>query len=483
MLWTWALLAIAVTHQNGRASAAQTWPSPQDELEDIMFLNTGYRARGFSVPVTPCGFSDEGPGRHAAAEWLRTAFHDMATGSSFTKVGGLDASIAFELGGNGGENVGKAFRSTLLNLVPFFSKRASMADLIALGVYTSVRACGGPVIPVKTGRKDATKRGPVGVPQPQNQIQTFKDQFERMGFPVEEMIEMVACGHTIGGVHPSNFPQIVAPGSVPDDFAHFDTTVNGFDEKVASEYISDKSIDPLVSRFAAISERDADFRVFVADNNATIRALANPTTFQSRCAAVLQKMIELVPASSALSPDPIVAYDVKPGQLQLTLVDGGERISFGGEIRVRTTTRPESSISSVKLVFKDRDGGNNCGGSCEITTEMKGTASGFDDSFAFYSFSAKIPARTSISSFVVQVAVNGGGTETYDNNGGGFPVTDSVMFLAPQSCLGPANGNTRPLTVTAAVSAHFLIKKANIEMLMQLNRFGMTARPTMSLSA
>ena len=73
-------------------AAAPTWPSPMDELEDIMLLNTGYRARGFAVAVTPCSFSAQVPGRVAAAEWVRTAFHDMATGNVFTGLGGLDAS-------------------------------------------------------------------------------------------------------------------------------------------------------------------------------------------------------------------------------------------------------------------------------------------------------------------------------------------------------------------------------------------------------
>jgi hypothetical protein len=65
----------------------------------------------------------------------------------------------------------------------------------------------------------------------------------------------------------------------------------------------------------------------------------------------------------------------------------------------------------------------------------------------FYSFSANIPAVLSISSFSVIVAESGGLTTTFSNNGGGFPVQDSVIVLLPQSC--STNGN---LQVTAAVS-------------------------------
>src|ERR1700743_353141 len=89
---------VASTLQYG-VSATPTWPASIDDLEDIMFLNTGYRSRGFSVPVTPCSFSAQGAGRVAAAEWIRTAFHDMATGNAVQGIGGLDASLVFETDG------------------------------------------------------------------------------------------------------------------------------------------------------------------------------------------------------------------------------------------------------------------------------------------------------------------------------------------------------------------------------------------------
>ncbi|CRK47619.1 hypothetical protein BN1723_020349, partial [Verticillium longisporum] len=91
---------------------------------------------------------------------------------------------------------------------PYMTKKSSMADLIALGVYISVRACGGPAVPFRAGRRDATTAGPVGVPQPQNAISIFRTQFDRMGFSPQEMIQVTACGHTIGGVHSAEFPDI-----------------------------------------------------------------------------------------------------------------------------------------------------------------------------------------------------------------------------------------------------------------------------------
>lgn len=146
----------------GFGSAQPTWPAAIDELEDVMFLNTGYKNRGFAAHITPCSFSEFGAGRQTAAEWLRIGFHDMATTNVFFEPhGGIDASIAFEL--NDGENVGAGFNTTLVTYGGLYNSRLPVSDLIALGVYASVRGCSGPVVPMRGGRVDATAAGPLGV--------------------------------------------------------------------------------------------------------------------------------------------------------------------------------------------------------------------------------------------------------------------------------------------------------------------------------
>jgi hypothetical protein len=357
-----------------RTLAVPTWPAATDELEDLMFLNSGYKARDFSNAVTTCSFSAQGNGRIAAAEWIRTAFHDMATGSVFTGIGGMDASLMFELGG---DNIGDAFSTTLTTLSPFLSSQSSMADLIALGVYTAVRSCGGPAVSIRGGRKDATKSGPSGVPLPQNSIGTLMNQFLRVGFNTTEMIALTACGHTLGGVHAADFPEIVPSGSVPDDFAHFDSTT-AFDEKVATEYLNGGHTNPLVAGPCVGSSRCSDAHVYGADKNVTITALSDPTTFRSTCATLLNRMTEVVPRGTNLT-DKIVPYDVKPYALQVSLDDGGKTMSFNGELRIRTTNRPVDQILSVTLVYKERNG-SNCEG-CSIRASAVGAASGFDDNF------------------------------------------------------------------------------------------------------
>ncbi|KAL8828895.1 MAG: hypothetical protein Q9191_002326 [Dirinaria sp. TL-2023a] len=385
---TVVILLSAALHHRVAAVSVPTWPAPSDELEDIMFLNTGYRARGFAVAVTPCSFSAQGDGRIAAAEWIRTAFHDMATGNVQTGVGGLDASLVYELGG---DNIGPAFQTTFETFAPFLSTRSSMADIVALGVYTAVRSCKGPVIPIRTGRKDATKAGPSGVPLPQNSLSTFKQKFLRTGFNTTEMIAVTACGHTLGGVHAEDFPAIVPSGTGGSSNPHFDSTVR-FDSQIATEWVDGKTSDPLAVGPSVALGQDSDRKVFGADGNVTMKAMAHPATFASTCVAMLQKMIEVVPSGTALT-DPIVPYEVKPTGLQLTLSNGGTQLLFEGEIRVRTTTRSAGKIAAVDLVYKDRNGGSSCG-SCTIKTTSNGTAAGFDDTFTVWWYLENVKGRS-----------------------------------------------------------------------------------------
>lgn len=92
----------------------------------------------------------------------------------------------------------------------------------------AVADCGGPVIPLRGGRTDATGAGLPGVPEPHQDLQTHTEKFKLQGFNSTEMIEMVACGHTLGGVESVDFPTIVdQPPGLPtgiSESAAFDGT-------------------------------------------------------------------------------------------------------------------------------------------------------------------------------------------------------------------------------------------------------------------
>lgn len=301
----------------------------------------------------------------------------MSTHNRFFGTGGLDGSLQFEL--QNGENTGPGHRTTLEFYGNYLTSRSGIADLIAAGVYASVRSCGGPVVPLRLGRKDATAPGSAGVPQPQNSVSTFRQQFDRMGFSPTEMIQLVACGHTLGSVHSSEFPQIVpaSVGQIP-----FDTSRAGYDNKIATEYVSGTTTNPLAGGAAVGVGRHSDFKVFNSDNNATISTLTDPAVFRTVCQTVLQKMIDVVPPGVTLT-EPIAPYAVKPVDMQLTLNTGGTTFLLTGAIRVRTTELPSSSIKNLVLTWKDRNGGNSCGssGTCSTTSTVQGASTGFDDTF------------------------------------------------------------------------------------------------------
>jgi catalase (peroxidase I) len=75
---------------------------------------------------------------------------------------------------------------------------SSVADIIAMGAVLSVVGCGGPALPFRAGRIDATKAGPETVPEPQQDLDSHIAAFKRLGFNKTEMIGLLACGHALG---------------------------------------------------------------------------------------------------------------------------------------------------------------------------------------------------------------------------------------------------------------------------------------------
>lgn len=375
----------------------------------------------------------------------------MSTGNTFFGIGGLDASLMYEL--NNGENLGPGLNTSLITYADYFSPRSSMSDLIALGASLATRSCGGPVVPVRGGRIDATSAGSPGVPQPQNAISLFINQFSRMGFTQAEMIGLVACGHTLGGVHTTEFPALVPAGTAANNESALDSTPDVFDNKVVTEYLDGTTKNPLVVGPSVALKQNADFVVFNSDKNVTMKTLASPTNFTSTCASLLQRMIDVVPSGVALS-DPILPYAVKPVDLQLTLNSGGATLLLSGSIRVRTTGLAQA-VSSLTLAYKDRSGAS-CA-NCTISATVQASGSGMDDTFDYFPISADIPTASGISSFTVTLEFADGTTKLYDNNGNAYPVSDAVILQRPQSCLlqGPGNLNVSALVLsdlTAPVS-------------------------------
>ncbi|CCF32863.1 WSC domain-containing protein [Colletotrichum higginsianum] len=436
------------------ASVARTeyvWPSPYDEIEDHLSLQSGYLRRGFIDGVINCGFGGNVPGRQNSAEWIRAAFHDMATHDATAGTGGLDASIFFEL--DRPENIGAAFNNTFGFFSSFYSVRASASDLLAMSVLVASFSCGGNKMPFRAGRIDAHEAGPAGVPEPQTDLKTTQDAFTKAGFNTSDMIAMVACGHTLGGVHSVDFPEIVGVEADPnnDTIAHFDVEFSRFDHGVVTEYLDDTTKNPLVA--GTNDTLNSDKRIFSADGNKTMQAMADPAAFQATCADIFTRMIDTVPATVKLT-EPIVATDIKPYIGGLFLKDDGN-ISFTGQIRIRTSadTGRDPSDLSVQLTYADRNGNGSNAITTRKATFQGGSASGlWRESFHFWEFDGTISPDVGISKFYIHVTkTSTNETVTYDNAGNGYPMSDVVLYQKSQSCLGDPVDGKLALTVKALV--------------------------------
>ncbi|KAJ7062950.1 heme peroxidase [Mycena amicta] len=439
------------------ATATYVWPSPYDFLEDAYTVSGGFGDGGIVDEVNPCSTSPIGgrkPGRQAAAEWVRAAYHDSATFDVNTGLGGLDASIGFET--NRPQNVGSAMNDSLVFFAAFQSKTSTMADVIALSTILAIKSCGGPSIPFRAGRIDAESAGPETVPEPQQDLASHIASFESQGFNVTEMIGLVACGHTLGGIHAVDFPLTVPPTAItqsnPDGVVHFDDTFDSFDNHIATQWVAGTSVDPLAVGFNATTNSDA--RIFAADNNETMQAFAaDPNFFQAQCGLLLERMLNTVPNTVELS-DVIDPLPIKPFELTLTLGSDG-RLTLGGYIRIfGTSDEAKAAIPAnmpVTLSWKDAYENTNATYSTELVAVSQSSTSLWGN-VHFFEIDTIVDTPFGISSFVVDWAYSSADGLTRANNGGhGFPLQSVVLFQPDGSCTANLGdgipGNTTALAL------------------------------------
>ncbi|KAJ7290710.1 heme peroxidase [Mycena rebaudengoi] len=394
---------------------AYLWPSPMlDELESLLFeILPG--TTGIASFIQPCdtftfgsgGSGTGASGRTNAADWIRTAYHDMATHNIADGTGGMDASIRFEEEQTRGENTGDGFSNTLSVLAGSATRYVSVADALALGTVIAVEKCGGPQIAFRGGRVDATEPNNPGVAQ---------------GFTQDEMIGLVACGHTFGGVQHAPFPNIVPELNDPNStlsVAHFDTANFHFDNNIATEYISGTTKNPLVVGFNDTT--NSDKRIFGSDSNATILAFANsPEHFGSTCAGLFARMLDTVPNGVQLS-EVITPMPVKPTSPTFAL--DGDVLQFSG--RVRFWDLPANPNRVALLLWNDHLGGvhNSTLTFSGTTSYPNGVATGYiyGDQLAHDGLS--LDAALGITN--MQFMLDG---KLEDQGGVGFAVQDSVVF-------------------------------------------------------
>ncbi|KAJ7657892.1 heme peroxidase [Mycena polygramma] len=418
---------------------AYIWPSPQlDALETMRFEQPLF---GF---LQPCNLFIEGgsTGRSNAADWLRTAYHDMATHNATDGTGGLDASIRFseelarpEVPPLSVTDPGDGFANTLGVVAAQATRYISIADMIALGAVMAIENCDGPEIAFRGGRVDALEPNAPGVPEPQDALAAHIASFARQGFTQTEMIGLVACGHTFGGVQHSTFPDIVPQLNETGNsqsVAHFDTTSTTFDNNITSEYISGTTQNPLV--VGLNDTTNSDKRIFGSDGNATMQSFADsPELFSSTCAQLFARMMDTVPSGVQLT-DVITPLPVKPEITGLVL--DGETLQLSGRFWNMTV----DSSRTVHLLWDDHVGGQN-----NITLPANGqiSNSGGRNTAALYQFSPPADFDTSLSLnattgvTTIRFVVDG----TLEDQGGvGFALQDSVVLSATSCMNSTASG-------------------------------------------
>ncbi|KAF7375896.1 Peroxidase [Mycena sanguinolenta] len=412
-----------------------TYPNLQlDALDTLRWDQIGYNSGpnpnspGIGTFIAPCTFftsdTSGNSGRSNAADWIRTAYHDMATYNQTDGTGGLDASIRFGAEQARPENVGDAFNNTINVVSGHANRYVSVADTLAVAAVMAFENCGGPQIAFRGGRVDATEPNVPGVPQPQDTLDAHIADFARSGFTQTEMISLVACGHSFGGVQHAIFPDIVPDLDDPTDtqsVQHFDTTFTNFDNNIASEYIAGTTQNPLV--VGSNITTNSDQRIFGSDGNATMLSFANSAElFASTCSTLIARMLDTVPSGVQLT-EVVTPLPVKPTNL-VHILDGDNMV-FTLDVRIWNST---NTSMAVVMLWDDHNGATN---STTLPARRLGTSSAINDLYKATWYGVDELTFDGVAGITtMRFTVNG---DLEDQNGLGFPVQDSVLF-STSSC-------------------------------------------------
>ncbi|KZV88224.1 heme peroxidase [Exidia glandulosa HHB12029] len=424
---------------------AYTWPSPRlDVLEGMRWDQLGYSSFEPALFVTPCDRythpTEKGSKgvRSNAADWVRAAYHDMATYNVETGLGGLDASIRFGAEQSRPENPGSGFNNTIQFIAGALGRHFSLADGLALLVPMAVENCGGPEIDFRGGRVDATEPNAAGVPEPDQDIETHTAAFKRQGFSPTEMIGLVACGHSFGSVQSSNFPDVVKQNETDptsETGVAFDSTMTTFDNAVAAQYINGTTTNPLVAGLNAT--KNSDSRIFSSDRNATMAAFArNPAHFAATCKHLFERMINTVPKSVHLT-EVIRPLPVKPVEMRLTYRKDGT-IALSGDVRLFNVS--ENDKRTVDIVWKDSLGQSNAVHRAAMphTAAMKGSAQASKIQNFWYgnrTFLATVEPERGFGAFHFEVDGHDGLEARIEDQGGlGFALPTDAVMISEETC-------------------------------------------------
>ncbi|KAK7039180.1 hypothetical protein VNI00_010084 [Paramarasmius palmivorus] len=302
-----------------------------------------------------------------------------------------------------------------------------------MGCVFAYPSCGGPLIPYRAGRIDAVSAGVPGVPEPQQDLESHIASFKRQGFTQTEMIQLVACGHAVGGVSRADFPDIVN-----ERFELFHGA-QMYDNTVVTGYLDGSTPNPLVIG-NNITKR-SDLRIFESDGNVTMQGLTSEGAFDSACARLIERMINTVPQNVALT-EVIQPIENKVGKTRL--FPSNDTLTLTTSLRLLNPTfNPNRTVTLFWNVNEESTlplcPTNGCSAT-PIDSFSIGDRGGFvgGNGFALhgmdatkYQFEASVNASYSVSKYWFEVNENDGISETVVVDGmlSVYPISqDKVLF-------------------------------------------------------
>jgi len=135
---------------------------------------------------------------------VRLGWHDAGTYDCVSNTGGANGSIRFEPEILHGANAGLSKAVELLGPIAAKYPNFGTADLYQLASVVAVEFCGGPKVPFRCGRVDASGSDKCTddgrLPDAKQTENHLRDIFYRMGF-VDKDIVALSGAHTLGRAH------------------------------------------------------------------------------------------------------------------------------------------------------------------------------------------------------------------------------------------------------------------------------------------
>ncbi|RCV46514.1 hypothetical protein SETIT_9G537300v2 [Setaria italica] len=182
-------------------AAAASAPLASPQLDSAFYKTTCPDAEKVIFDVVQNRFKQD-PG--TAAGLLRLVFHDCF-------ANGCDASILIDPLSNqasekeAGPNISVRGYDVIEEIKTELEKKCpgvvSCADIVAASARDAVKLTGGPAYEVPMGRRDSltsNREDADALPGPDIAVPKLIDEFSKQGFSLEEMIAMLAGGHSIG---------------------------------------------------------------------------------------------------------------------------------------------------------------------------------------------------------------------------------------------------------------------------------------------